>query len=635
MSNKIGNKIGRWLWYLLISAFSCAAAAVIMVCKWAKETFAVGLNAIINTLFSPLKGTSSDTILPAVKYCLPVVLLALFICIIYIFWDRKYGNKIVRGIATLAAAGSVIAAFSYVQLSYDVLGYIRSSNQETNFYKENYVSPNEVAITSPEKKRNLIYIYLESMETTYADVAAGGKQEVNYMPYCTQMADAHISFSNTEKFGGLQSIMGATWTMGALFTSSSGLPFAIPVGSNDMSGQTAFASGTYTMGDFLKEQGYVQEFLCGSDAVFAGRKVFYEQHGAYEIFDLYTARERGYIPKDYYEWWGFEDKILYEIAKEELLRLSAQEQPFNLTMLTADAHHIGGYLCDLCEETYEDVTANVITCADKQLYEFITWCKQQDFFEDTTIVLVGDHRRMDTHLVEGIKDEERTLFNCFINAVHKETVNNKNRGASMLDMYPTVLSALGYQIEGEQLGLGVNLFSEKETLQEKYGLQTLNEEFVKRSAYYVERFTPEMAYLVADEEDSICTISFSEADYNASEYVKEGISKPEKTFSWVEGQKMTVSIPIKEDLEQVRVTIHVIGSVRDEYYNIKQGEKELCNAVLGSAGLIAFDAAVEDGRCEFELNVPFVESPFAYGMGEDTRPISFKLSHITINRCEE
>ena len=39
----------------------------------------------------------------------------------------------------------------------------------STFIDDNYVDPSSVNITFPEQKRNLIYIFLESMEMTYAD----------------------------------------------------------------------------------------------------------------------------------------------------------------------------------------------------------------------------------------------------------------------------------------------------------------------------------------------------------------------------------------------------------------------------------------------------------------------------------
>ena len=53
-----------------------------------------------------------------------------------------------------------------------------------------------------------------------------------------------------------------------------------------------------------------------------------------------------------------------------------------------------------------------------------------------------------------------------------------------MDTYPTVVSALGGHIDGNKLGLGVNLFSSEKTLIEKNGFNKLNSELKKKSKFY-------------------------------------------------------------------------------------------------------------------------------------------------------
>ena len=53
-----------------------------------------------------------------------------------------------------------------------------------------------------------------------------------------------------------------------------------------------------------------------------------------------------------------------------------------------------------------------------------------------------------------------------------------------MDFYPTTLASLGVKIDGDKLGLGVNLFSDEQTLLEKYGFKKVDEEFAKVSAFY-------------------------------------------------------------------------------------------------------------------------------------------------------
>ena len=51
-------------------------------------------------------------------------------------------------------------------------------------------------------------------------------------------------------------------------------------------------------------------------------------------------------------------------------------------------------------------------------------------------------------------------------------------------MFPTTLASIGVEIEGNKLGLGVNLFSKEETLIEKLGYNKFNKEISKKSKYY-------------------------------------------------------------------------------------------------------------------------------------------------------
>ena len=88
---------------------------------------------------------------------------------------------------------------------------------------------------------------------------------------------------------------------------------------------------------------------------------------------------------------------------------------------------------------------------------------------------------MDSDFCQDVpEDYTRGVYNTIINAPIVP-VNQKNRIATTMDMFPTTIAALGAQIEGNRLGLGTNLFSAESTLAEKVGMDTLNKEIRKRS----------------------------------------------------------------------------------------------------------------------------------------------------------
>lgn len=370
----------------------------------------------------------------------------------------------------------------------NVFGYIGTSSTESDFIKTHYADPNEVALTFPETKRNLIYIFLESMETTFAETEAGGLITENFIPELSALAEDNINFSNDEDLGGALSFSGTTWTAAAMVAQTSGIVVKVPLNAENYGGEDSYLPGVVSIGELLEKEGYRQTLLVGSDAEFADRESYFTEHGNYEIVDINSLKDQGRLPEDYREWWGFEDEKLFAFAKEELTRLSAGDQPFNFTMLTADTHFPDGYECSLCGDTYEEQYANVLSCSAKQVAALIGWIREQPFYENTTIVISGDHLTMDPEFLEDInEDYTRTVYNCIINAAAEPAVT-QNRSFGVYDLFPTTLAAMGVSIEGDRLGLGTNLFSKEQTLAEQFGFESLNEELQKKSVYYNTRF---------------------------------------------------------------------------------------------------------------------------------------------------
>ena len=487
---------------ILFGFLGCLTVAILSATIWYEITFDIKFNDFLFTLLSPLAGTGKSTVIDILTVSLLPAGIALIAYGFFIYLTRsgKPIHLLLRRILAVTVVVVLIFSLVFAVFSLRIPEYLAHYGEKSTIYEERYIDPSRVDITDRDgNARNLIYIYLESMETTYASVEDGGAQKgVNYMPYMTELAKDNISFSDGEGLGGFHSVTGTGWTMGALLGTTSGIPFSLEIfgasSQNSQGKDGTFLNGLTTIGDVLAEKGYQNHFLIGSDAAFAGTNSYVTVHGNYDIFDLYTAREQGYVPKNYDNgFWGYEDKYLYEIAKDELIDLASGDAPFNFTMMTIDTHHTGGYRCSLCGNDYSGKLGNVISCADRQLYEFIEWCKQQDFYENTTIVITGDHPRMDTQLVKGVSYYDRTIYNCILNAAVDAPTADKNRVFTSLDMFPTTLAAIGFEIEGDRLGLGTNLFSSLPTLCEEMGdgedgFNRFDEEVKKNSDYYKEHF---------------------------------------------------------------------------------------------------------------------------------------------------
>ncbi len=182
-----------------------------------------------------------------------------------------------------------------------IIDYVKGNLQKSTFFEEHYIDPETVNVNFNEEKKNLIYIYLESMETTYADYSNGGQFEKNYIPELMELAYDNLYFSNSNKLGGADSISGSSWTIAAMISHTAGVPLkSISNGNEEYENYENFMPGVYSLGEILNDNGYQNYLMVGSDATFGGRRKYFEQHGNYEIYDYYTAIEESIIPKDYY-----------------------------------------------------------------------------------------------------------------------------------------------------------------------------------------------------------------------------------------------------------------------------------------------------------------------------------------------
>ena len=411
----------------------------------------------------------------------------------FTIFKKKFSVKIhTIVLALLLFSGSIYCMWTNIDkclTKLKIYDYLEAQKVDNPFIKDNYVETSEVELTFPKKKRNLIYIYLESFESSYFSTYYGGDEYYNLLDGITDLTSENINFSNTDKFGGMMQIAGAGYTSGSLVSQTSGVPVKMDGDIiNYVPDHSTYMKGATSLGDILKEEGYNQEFIMGSDKSFGNRDVYFEGHGDYYILDLKEAKKLGKLPKDYNVWWGYEDSKLFEYAKEEALRLSQEDEPFNLTMLTANTHFEEGYLEESCPNLYREQYSSVIACSADQINDFVRWVQAQDFYDNTTIIISGDHLTMNNAYYENSPEGyTRTIYNLFINSAAKPN-ETKNRQFTALDMFPSTLAAMGVKIDGDRLALGTNLFSNEQTLVEKYGYDEVNKGLEAKSTYYNNKF---------------------------------------------------------------------------------------------------------------------------------------------------
>jgi hypothetical protein len=177
-----------------------------------------------------------------------------------------------------------------------------------------------VAVGAP---RNLVVIYLESVEDTFFDATLFP----GLVPNLTALREEAVWFSDMRQYPG------TGWTIAAMVASQCGVPLLSKMWGNDVftTMDNPFARIT-CLGEHLKEAGYATAFLGGASLKFAGKGNFLRDNG----FDIRLGLEE--LPNTGAHKWGLYDVDTFAHARELFDGLAGAEAPFALTVLTLDTH---------------------------------------------------------------------------------------------------------------------------------------------------------------------------------------------------------------------------------------------------------------------------------------------------------
>ncbi len=351
---------------------------------------------------------------------------------------------------------------------------------DSEFYREYYVHPDSVQIQLQGEPKNLIVIFLESMEP-------------NFSKLTSEIADLEKSSLNFAPGG--QNVSGTTWTIAGITGKLCGIPLNMPMGINEHHGKLpTYLPYAKCLMDLLAEKEYNQLYAQGSSGEFTQKRTFWTKHGNVDIHDIEYYKSVGKIPEKYHEFWGFEDRKLYGFAREELDSLAKQGKPFAFYMLTVDTHQPFGYLDDSCKITLKDIGFEiksdnqfpaVLRCASLQLASFLEWIKEQPWFGNTVISVMGDHATpMLSNKAELNPTDSVYWTNFIINSAVDGKAYRRGRSYSSMDMFPTLLESMGFELEGHSIGLGRSLYADKPTLLEIYDRPVLDSLLRERSIQY-------------------------------------------------------------------------------------------------------------------------------------------------------
>lgn len=311
--------------------------------------------------------------------------------------------------------------------------------------------------------RNLVLVYLESVEQTYADERIFGE---------SLLAPLEEATAGWASIDGLEQVAGGGWTMSGVVGTQCGVPLrsagaltgpqelnAIGADGHEVA---AYLPGATCLGDVLAAQGYRNVYLGGASAAFAGKGAFLRTHGYDEVDDLGVWLQRGETERR--SDWGLSDRRLFELGAERAIELHEAGEPFNLTMLSLDTHE-SPYAYAYCPDARAELArgddsaamAAITRCSMEQVAGFVDALEAAGVLEDTAVVVMGDHLKM---LSSAYTLEEelsgvphRTIFNRIWSPDGRVPARG---GVDQLSLYPTLLELVGLEVRDHRAGVGVS-----------------------------------------------------------------------------------------------------------------------------------------------------------------------------------
>lgn len=307
------------------------------------------------------------------------------------------------------------------------------------------------------KDKNVIFISLESLQTFVINNTMNGEEVT---PFLNDLIDDSYYFENFYH----QTEQGKTSDSEFIIENSL---YPSPRGAVYF---THAQNDYHSLPEIIGNEGYYSSVFHANNKSFWNRDVMYDNIGYDRFFDVdaYEVTEENSIG------WGLKDKDFF---RQSMKYMQSMEQPFYAKFITLTNH----YPFELDEEdaTIEKYDSNSNTLnsyfqtaryMDESIEEFFVYLKETGLYEDSIIVLMGDHygisdfhkKAMSTYLEEEYTDYlhlqlQRVPFYIHIPGQEGETIS---KIAGQIDVKPTLLHLLGID-DSNDLSFGTNLFAEE------------------------------------------------------------------------------------------------------------------------------------------------------------------------------
>ncbi|MGH0590713.1 LTA synthase family protein [Bacillus pretiosus] len=336
-----------------------------------------------------------------------------------------------------------------------------SKLQETeNYVKANQSEPNP-NMFGAAKGKNVIVVTLESLQTFLIGASVNG-QEVT--PFLNQFINESYYFDNFFHQTGQGKTSDSEFLIDtSLYPLNRGAVF-FTHGNNDYTATP----------EILRQQGYFTSVFHANNATFWNRNIMYSALG----YDRYYNELDYKITPETNLNWGLKD-IEYFDQSVEILK--TVDQPFYARFLTLTNHYPFTYDEDTkFIEPYNSgngvfdryiVTARYL---DESIKKFIERLKAEGMYDDSIIVLYGDHygisEKHNRAMAQFLEKDQITEFDTlglqrtplYIHMPGQTEGQTISKPTGQIDMKPTILNLLGIDTTND-IRFGHDMFSDEYT----------------------------------------------------------------------------------------------------------------------------------------------------------------------------
>ncbi|TIX21975.1 MAG: LTA synthase family protein [Mesorhizobium sp.] len=309
--------------------------------------------------------------------------------------------------------------------------------------------------------KNLIHIFIESAERTYMNEAEFGDVMDPLLEFDRRGVSAtdmvQLAYTNNSISG--------------MVAANCGTPLLISFFTTRqyLEENSQFLPGLTCLGDVLKARGYQQNFITGWPLGFTGQGTFYSTHGYSSLFGgsevVAAIAGRGNT-------FGADDAEVLDMSFNILRRAQRDGKPFSLTIAVSGGHAMDGYLTDKCvgKTGLPPRTPNIlhaVKCTNMLIADFIHKAEAEGLMRNTVLALQSDHLSAPSTVTDRLsKLERRNFFSLSGDGIPSKAYTELS---GTIDIFPTILDALGVPLANGQAALGVSLLRDRPTLVQELG----------------------------------------------------------------------------------------------------------------------------------------------------------------------